>query len=119
MQAPCGMRPTATRVIWSGRRVDGGQSPPRVGVAKGADLGAVVTYLVERAGDEVRGRVRGTRRTDNAQAACRRLCGVRVPGGRHLEVGVVGLLDRVAEALPAAAQRADGLGGAGEDRVMS
>src|ERR1700722_18600941 len=113
MQAPCGMRPTATRVILLGRRVDGGQSSPRVGVAQGADLAAVVTYLVERAGDEVRGRARGTRRADNAQAAPRRLCGVRVPGGRHLELVVVGLLDRVAESLPAAAQGADGLGGAG------
>jgi predicted ATPase/transcriptional regulator with XRE-family HTH domain len=81
-------------------------------------LGTVVTYLGERAGDEVRGRVRGTRRADSAQAACRRLRGVRVPGGRHFELVVAGSLDRPAEALPAVAQRGDGLGGAGEDRVM-
>ena len=60
-------------VIVSSRRAGGGRSSPRVGIAQGADLGTVVTYLVERAGDEVRGRVRGTRRGDNAQAASRQI----------------------------------------------
>jgi hypothetical protein len=78
-----------------------------------------MTYLIERAGDEVRGRVRGTRRAGNAQAASRRLRGVRVPGGRHFELVVAGSLDRPAESLPAITQRGDGLGSAGEDRVMS
>jgi hypothetical protein len=39
-----------------------GRPLPCVGVAQGADLGSVVTYLVERAGDEPGGRVRGARR---------------------------------------------------------
>jgi len=78
-----------------------------------------MTDLGERADDEVRGRVRGTRRAGNAQAASRRLRGVRVPGGRHFELVVAGSLDRPAESLPAVAQLADGLGSAGEDRVMS
>ena len=85
---------------------DRSRSPPRVGIAQGADLGAVVTHLVERAGDEVRGRASGTRRAADAQAASRRLRGVRVPGGRHFELVVVGPLDRPAESLPAVAQRA-------------
>src|ERR1700677_4124474 len=105
--------------VISSRRGDGGRSPPRVGIAEGADLGAVVTYLVERAGNEVRGRADGSRRAENPQAASRRLRGVGVPGGRHFELVVAGPLDRPAESLPAVAQRADGLGGAGEDRVMS
>src|ERR1700689_4155541 len=90
--------------VISSRRGDGGRSPPRVGIAQGADLGAVVTDLVERAGDEVRGRVRGARRADDAQAASRRLRGIRVPGGRDFELVVIGPLDRPAESLPAVAQ---------------
>jgi hypothetical protein len=53
-------------VILSGRRVGGGRSSPGVGIAQSADLGTVVIYLGECAGDEVRGRVRGTRRVGNA-----------------------------------------------------
>ena len=49
-----------------------------------------MTYLVESAGDEVRGRVRGTRRAGNAQAASWRLRGIRVPSGRHFELVVIG-----------------------------
>src|SRR6266581_1929155 len=105
-------RRTIMSVILSGRRAGGGRSPPRVDIAQSTDLGTVVTYLGERGGDEVRGRVRGTRRAGNAQAASRRLRGVRVPGGRHFELVVVGPLDRPAESLPAVAQRADGLGSA-------
>ena len=55
----------------------------------------------------------------NAQATPRRLRGVRVPGGRHFELVVIGALDRPVESLPAVAQLADCLGSAGEDRVMS
>src|SRR5262249_37561737 len=105
-------------VILSSHRIGGGRSSPRVGIAQGTDLGAVVTYLVERGGDEARGGVRGTGRAGNAQAASRRLRGVRVPGGRHFELVVVGSLDRLPQSLPAVAQLADSLGGAGEDRVM-
>src|SRR5215472_17954220 len=104
-------------VILSSRRAGGGRSSPRVDIAQCADLTTVMTYLGERAGDEVRGRVRGTRRAGNAQAASWRLCGIRVPSGRHFEL-VVGPLDRLAESLPAVTQRGDGLGGTGEDRVM-
>ena len=92
--------------------------PPRVKIAQCADLSTVMTYLSERAGDEVRGRVRATRRAGNAQAASWRLRGVCVPGGRRFELAVIGPLDRLAEPLPAVAQRGDGLGSAGEDRVM-
>jgi hypothetical protein len=92
--------------------------PPRVKIAQSADLGTVMTYLAERARDEVRGRVRGTRRAGNAQAASWRLRGICVPGGRHFELIVIGPLDRLAESLPAVTQRGDGLGGTGEDRVM-
>jgi hypothetical protein len=41
-----------------------------------------MTYLGERARDEVRGRARGTRRADSAQAATWRLRGIRVRSGR-------------------------------------
>ena len=75
-------------------------------------------YLGERARDEVRGRVRGTRRAGNAQAASWRLRSVRIPSGCHFELVVIGPLDRLAESLPAVTQRAGGLGSAGEDRVM-
>jgi hypothetical protein len=92
--------------------------PPRVKIAQSADLSTVMTYLGERARDEVRGRVRGTRRAGNAQAASWRLRGIRVPSGRHFELVVIGPLDRLAESLPAVTQRGDGLGSAGEDRVM-
>src|SRR6516162_3508088 len=105
-------------VTLSSSRVGGVGLSPRVEVAQSADLGTVVTYLGERAGDEVRGGVRGTRRAENAQAASWRLRGIRVPGGRHFELVVVGPLDPLAESLPAVAQRGDGLGGAGEYRVM-
>ena len=104
-------------VILSGRRAGRGR-PPRVEIAQCADLSTVMTYLGERAGDEVRGRVRGTRRAGNAHAASWPLRGIRVPGGRHFELVVIGPLDRLAESLPAVAQRGDGLGSAGEDRVM-
>src|SRR5215831_2318029 len=77
-----------------------------------------MTYLGERPGDEVRGLVRGTRRAGNAQAASWRLRGICVSSGRHFELVVIGPLDDVAESLPAVAQRGDGLGGTGEDRVM-
>src|SRR5215471_15066633 len=55
---------------------------PRVEIAQSADLGTVMTYLGERALDEVRGRARGTRRADNAQAATWRLRSIRVRSGR-------------------------------------
>src|ERR1700742_4443358 len=87
-------------------------------IAQRADLRTVVTYLVERAGDEVRSRLRGTWRTDHAHATSRWLRRVRVRGGRHLELVVVGPLDRLAKSLPAVAQRGDGIGGPGEERVM-
>ncbi|MGW5360975.1 hypothetical protein [Actinopolymorpha pittospori] len=88
---------------------------PRVKIAQSADLSTVITYLGERARDEVRGRARGTRRSHRERKDSG---GVRVPGGRHLELVVIGPLDRLTEALPAVTQRGDGLGSAGEDRVM-
>jgi hypothetical protein len=91
---------------------------PRVEISQRADLSTVMTYLVERARDEVRGRVRGTRRAGNAQAASWRLRSIRVPSGRHFELVIIGPLDRFAESLPAVTQPGDGLGSAGEDRVM-
>jgi hypothetical protein len=60
-------------VTLSSGRVAAVDLSPRVEIAQSADLSTVMTYLVERARDEVRGRVRGTRRADNAQAASRRL----------------------------------------------
>src|SRR6516225_2597681 len=111
--------PSAVTVILSSRRIGAAVDvPPRVKIAQRADLSTVVTYLGERARDEVRGRVRGTRRAGNAQAASWRLRSIRVPSGRHFELVVIGPLDRLAEALPAVTQRGDGLGSAGEDRVM-
>jgi hypothetical protein len=77
-----------------------------------------MTYLGERARDEARGRVRGTRRAGNAHAASWRLRSIGVPGGRHFELVVIGPLDRLAKSLPAVTQRGDGLGSTGEDRVM-
>src|SRR5215471_13521810 len=75
---------------------------PRVEIAQSADLGTVMIYLDERAGDEVRGRARGTRRAGNAQAASWRLRSMRVPG---LTVGkqrasVLEQHDAVAEQAP-------------------
>ena len=60
----------AVTVILSSRRIGAAVDvSPRVKIAQSADLTTVVTYLGERARDEVRGRVRGTRRAGNAQAA--------------------------------------------------
>ena len=81
-------------VILSSRRVGGGRPAPCVHIAQSVDLGTVMPYLVERAGDEVRSRAGGTRRADNAQAASRRLRGIRVPSSRHFELVVIGPLDR-------------------------
>jgi len=58
----------------------------------------VVADLVEGAGDEVGGGVRRTGRA-GAHAGSWGLGGVRVGGGRHGELVVVGLLDRFADAL--------------------
>jgi hypothetical protein len=77
-----------------------------------------MTCLGERAGNEVRGRVRGTRRAGNAHAAFWRLRSIRVPSSRHFELVVIGPLDRLAESAPAVTQRGDGLGSTDEDRVM-
>jgi hypothetical protein len=66
---------------------------PRVKIAQSADLSTVMTYLGERARDEARGRVRGTRRAGHAHAASWRLRGVRVSGGRRFELVVIGPLD--------------------------
>jgi hypothetical protein len=105
-------------VILSGCRVGTVDLSPRVKIAQSADLSTVMTYLGERARDEARGRVRGTRRAGNAHAASRRLRSIRVPSGRHFELVVISPLDRLAKSLPAVTQRGDGLGSTGEDRVM-
>src|SRR5689334_934188 len=96
----------------------GGDLSPRVEIAQSADLSPVMIYLGERARDEVRGRARGTRRAGNAHAASWRLRSIRVPSGRHFELVITGPLDHLAEPVPAVTQRGDGLGSAGEDRVM-
>src|ERR1700744_1400676 len=105
-------------LILSVRRVGAVGLPPCVEIAQSADLSTVMAYLVERAGDEVRGRVRGTGRAGRAHPASWRLRGIRVPSGLRFELLVIGPLDRPAEYLPALAQRRDGLGGTGENRVM-
>ena len=97
-------------VILSSRREAAVGLPPRVEIAQSADLSTVMIYLGERTGDEVRGRVRGARWAWNAQAVSWRLRGIRVPSGRHFELVVIGPLDRLAESLPAVAQRGDCLG---------
>ena len=78
---------------------------PRIEIAQSADLSAVMTYLGERAGDEVDGRVRGTWRTGNTHAATRRLRGIRVPRGRRFELVVISPLESLAQFLPAVTQR--------------
>lgn len=106
-------------MILSSRRVGAAVDvSPGVKIAQSADLSTVMIYLSERARDEVRRRVRGAGRAGNAQAASWRLRCICVPRGRHFELVVIGPLDRLAESLPAATQRGDSLGSAGEYRVM-